>query len=131
MNQPCTDSPHGGSHAVAIGGSIAGLWATRVLADHFEQVTLIERDRFPDGPEHRKGVPQARHLHILLIRGLNILKKLFPGLPEELIAAGAVPVDIHRDFALHYRAGWGVRFPSSDVVIACSRNLLEWSIRRR
>src|SRR5215212_5197971 len=103
MNRPIADSPHGARHAVVIGGSMAGLWAARVLANHFEQVTLVERDHFPDGPEHRKGVPQARHLHILLIRGLNILKKLFPGIQEELISADAVPVDIHRDFALHYR----------------------------
>src|SRR5436190_18735018 len=131
MNQPGTDSPHGGRHAVVIGGSMAGLWATRVLAGHFEQVTLIERDRFPDGPEHRKGVPQARSVHILLIRGLNILKQLFPGFENDLAVAGAVPMDIHRDFALHYRAGWAVRFPSKALILACSRNLLEWSVRRR
>jgi len=31
-------------HAVVLGGSLAGLLAARVLADHFEEVTLIERD---------------------------------------------------------------------------------------
>jgi protoporphyrinogen oxidase len=31
-------------HAVVLGGSIAGLLATRVLSEHFEQITLIERD---------------------------------------------------------------------------------------
>jgi hypothetical protein len=33
---------------------MAGLLATRVLSEHFRWVTLIERDRFPDGPEPRK-----------------------------------------------------------------------------
>ena len=36
--------------ALVIGGSMAGLLAARVLADHFSQVTILERDRFPDGP---------------------------------------------------------------------------------
>ena len=35
--------PRLSSRCVA-GGSMAGLLATRVLADHFEHVTLIERD---------------------------------------------------------------------------------------
>jgi 2-polyprenyl-6-methoxyphenol hydroxylase-like FAD-dependent oxidoreductase len=34
-------------HAIVIGASMGGLLATRVLADHFEQVTLVERDAFP------------------------------------------------------------------------------------
>ena len=31
-------------HAIVIGGSMAGLLAARVLTDHFEQITLVERD---------------------------------------------------------------------------------------
>src|SRR5437773_9861526 len=56
-------------HAVVIGASMAGLLAARVLTDHFARVTLVERDELPDGPLPRKGVPQARHAHILLVRG--------------------------------------------------------------
>ena len=37
--------------AVVIGGSIAGLLAARVLADHFDTVTLIDRDVFPVTPD--------------------------------------------------------------------------------
>ena len=59
--------------AVVVGGSLGGLLATRVLADHFAEVVLVERDRFPAGPEARKGVPQARHLHVLLQGGERIL----------------------------------------------------------
>lgn len=33
--------------AVVIGSSIAGLTAARVLADHFAQVIVIERDQLP------------------------------------------------------------------------------------
>ena len=46
-------------HAVVVGGSMAGMLATRVLSDHFERVTLLERDRFPETPAARKGLPQG------------------------------------------------------------------------
>ena len=76
-------------HAVVIGASMAGLVAARTLADHFERVTIIERDRLPSGPDIRGGVPQARHVHVLLLRGTRLLERLFPGLDAELAAAGA------------------------------------------
>lgn len=47
-------------HAVVIGASIAGLLAARVLSEHFEQVTVIERDRLAEHVEPRKGVPQGQ-----------------------------------------------------------------------
>jgi hypothetical protein len=44
---------------------VAGLLATRVLADHFDRVTLIERDTKPNTAVVRKGVPQGNHVHNL------------------------------------------------------------------
>ena len=46
-------------HAVVLGGSMAGLLAARVLADAFARVTVVERDRYPQAPQSRRGVPQA------------------------------------------------------------------------
>jgi 2-polyprenyl-6-methoxyphenol hydroxylase-like FAD-dependent oxidoreductase len=120
-----------GGHALVIGGSMAGLLAGRVLADHFERVTIVERDRFPEGPAPRKGVPQARHLHALLARGQVTLEKLFPGFRDELVAAGALVLDMADDVAWLTPAGWGVRFPSDLLMLACSRDLLDWGVRRR
>jgi flavin-dependent dehydrogenase len=71
---------------MVLGGSIAGLLATRVLADHFSKVTLLERDRFPDQPELRKGIAQGAHLHLLLLGGLRAMERLFPGLRDEMLA---------------------------------------------
>lgn len=65
-------------HAIVVGGSMAGLLATRVFADYFEQVTTVERDRFPAMGEQRRGVPQGRHTHGLLASGRRILDELFP-----------------------------------------------------
>jgi flavin-dependent dehydrogenase len=85
--------------AVVIGASMAGLLAARVLADHFARVTLIDRDRLPEGAAYRPGVPHSRHLHILLARGLEILTQLFPGIDVELRGGGnrAVPPGRHRE----------------------------------
>jgi glycine/D-amino acid oxidase-like deaminating enzyme len=33
-----------GHHAVVIGGGLAGLMTARVLGDHFDTVTVLERD---------------------------------------------------------------------------------------
>jgi 2-polyprenyl-6-methoxyphenol hydroxylase-like FAD-dependent oxidoreductase len=54
-----SDRPSSAStHAVVIGAGIAGLVTARVLTDHFDRVTLLERDNLPEGPEFRVGVPQ-------------------------------------------------------------------------
>jgi hypothetical protein len=54
--------------------------AARVLSDHFDNVTVLERDRFPEAPDARKGLPQGRHAHALLEGGLGALERLLPGL---------------------------------------------------
>ena len=58
------------THAIVIGGSFSGLFAGRVLSEFFDRVTVLDRDSFPEGVQDRAGVPQARHVHGLLIRGL-------------------------------------------------------------
>ena len=61
-----------GANAVVLGGSLAGLCAARVLADHCERVTVVERDELPDGVADRAGVPQGRHVHAMLERGRRV-----------------------------------------------------------
>src|SRR6267378_2828829 len=119
-----------GGHAAVIGGSLAGLLAARVLADHFGRVTVLERDHYPDGPAPRTGVPQARHLHVLLMRGLQLLEQLFPGFRAALAAAGAPEIDAANDLAWLTPAGWGLRYPSNLRLLGASRDLIDWTVRR-
>ena len=72
------DLPMLGEHAVVLGASMAGLVAARVLADCYERVTVVERDHLPPVGETRKGVPQARHAHLLLPSGAEAIGDLFP-----------------------------------------------------
>ncbi|MEW2132069.1 hypothetical protein [Streptomyces sp. NPDC005435] len=67
-----------------MGGSFAGLLAARVLADHADEVVVLE----PDGGSGR-GAPHRHQLHALLSMGYVRLNRLFPGLGEQLIAGGA------------------------------------------
>jgi len=78
-----------GNHAMVLGASMAGLLAARVLADGYERVTIVERDLLPDTAQNRRGVPQARHVHVLWAAGAQILDELFPGLLSDLVAGGA------------------------------------------
>jgi 2-polyprenyl-6-methoxyphenol hydroxylase-like FAD-dependent oxidoreductase len=90
----------GDKKVVVIGASMAGLLAARVLADHFEQVTLLERDVFPPPGQNRKGVPQGKHTHVLLELGRQIMEKYLPGLTEELTELGAASIE---DVSLNVR----------------------------
>jgi len=120
-----------GRHAVVLGGSLAGLLAARVLSDHFDEVTIIERDLYPETTEVRRGIPQGNHVHGLLLRGRQVLEDLFPGLQDEMIAAGVPLVDMANEIAWYTRAGWGIRFPSEMRVLAFTRPVLDLHVRRR
>ena len=118
-------------HAIVIGGSLAGMLAARVLADHYDEVTIVESDRYPGGISSRSGVPQSKHVHVLMLRGQAILEKMFPGIRADLTAADAQLVDMAGEVEWLTRAGWGLRFPSPLVMIACTRELLDWHVRLR
>ncbi|TCC66055.1 2-polyprenyl-6-methoxyphenol hydroxylase-like oxidoreductase [Kribbella pittospori] len=117
-------------HAVVIGGSMAGILTARVLSDRFDQVTIIERDRLPDGPEVRKGVPQTRHLHAFWAGGMEVVERLLPGVGNDLIAAGAVPLGLPTEMAWLTPSGrWSQAFPASQRIVSSTRALLEWTVR--
>jgi 2-polyprenyl-6-methoxyphenol hydroxylase-like FAD-dependent oxidoreductase len=118
-------------HAIVIGGSMTGLSVARVLADYFEHVTVIERDLPPQKSRFRKGVPQARHAHILLKGGELALEQLFPGLRQELVDSGALMINAGRDVALQLFGQWRQPYVSATDVLACSRALLEHVLYRR
>jgi len=125
------ESGFGGGHALVVGGSIAGIVAAAALSPHFARVTLVERDRYPDAPDVRKGTPQARHVHVLLKHGETAIEALFPGLFAELAAEGGQRVDTARDARWHYFGDWKARFTSGIEMVSQSRALLEWKLRRR
>ncbi len=119
-----------GKQAVVLGGGMAGLLTARILTEHFERVSLIERDRYPEGPVFRPGVPQGRHIHVLLARGLQIIEELFPGILHDLVARGAIESDLMNDNRFRSPLGWYPRLPSPLRTYAMTRALLEWQVRQ-
>jgi len=118
--------------AIVIGGSISGLLSARILAEHFEQVLVLERDITPSAPVPRKGVPQSFHGHVLLAQGVKILDQLFPGFCEQLKARGAVVIDVLADYLAQTEGDvWLPRFQSDVITYGCTRNLVETLIRER
>ncbi|MCB0193358.1 MAG: FAD-dependent monooxygenase [Anaerolineae bacterium] len=119
-------------HALVLGGSIAGLLTACVLSNHFERVTIIEKDPLNTKNAPRKGVPQGHQLHIVLARGLHILERYLPGLTAELAAGGAIVSD---DLALDFRwfsdGGYRPQVPTGLKSVMVSRPFLEETIRRR
>ncbi|MGB6164554.1 MAG: hypothetical protein WCF33_17300 [Pseudonocardiaceae bacterium] len=106
-------------------------WAANLVAGHFEQVTLVERDALTDSVGNRKGIPQGRMLHALMPRGLELVERLFPGYCQELETAGAVPVRIPTDSLVLTPAGWLPRQAAGWPLLSASRPLFEWAVRRR
>ncbi|KUN18784.1 hypothetical protein AQJ23_39325 [Streptomyces antibioticus] len=117
-----------GSHAVVIGGSVAGLLAARALSTSFDHVTVVERDTFPAHTVPRRGVPQGRQVHALLTRGAVGLDSLFPGFIDAMTAAGIPSGDGQAEFTWfldgHRMAkaesglrGFGVSRPQIEAMI--------------
>lgn len=125
----------GQKHAIVIGASLGGLCAARVLSNFYHQVTLYERDPLPAEPAHRSATPQSRHVHLLMARGAMTFDELFPGLLDEMVAAG-VPILENRPDCIHFGAAGHVlgthhRLQDEFTAYVPSRKHLEWQIRRR
>jgi 2-polyprenyl-6-methoxyphenol hydroxylase-like FAD-dependent oxidoreductase len=128
MNATASEQP---THAVVLGASISGLLAARVLVEHHDRVTLVDRDLVPGLTGPRRGVPQGRHIHALHPRGLQILDELFPGLADALVADGAVAADVGariRSIVSGHRLR---QAPLGLLGVLCSRPFLEERIRAR
>jgi 2-polyprenyl-6-methoxyphenol hydroxylase-like FAD-dependent oxidoreductase len=67
----------------------------------------------------------------LLERGRVVVKWFLPGLVDELIQAGAESLDFTRDIAWMSPGGWYVRFPGDLRLLGCTRDLIDWGVRRR
>ncbi|MEU2419563.1 pyridine nucleotide-disulfide oxidoreductase [Streptomyces sp. NPDC007851] len=117
--------------AIVIGGSTAGLLTASVLAARFDEVTVVEADRLPEGPERRRGLPQARHAHLVWSGGVAALEELLPGVTGELTARGAGLIDVMKDLVSKAPTGqWFRRFTDSrHSMIVCSRDLLDAVVR--
>jgi 2-polyprenyl-6-methoxyphenol hydroxylase-like FAD-dependent oxidoreductase len=59
------------------------------------------------------------------------MERFLPGLTGELVQAGAEPLDFTRDVAWMSPSGWYARFPGSLLLVASTRDLIDWGVRGR
>jgi 2-polyprenyl-6-methoxyphenol hydroxylase-like FAD-dependent oxidoreductase len=116
--------------ALVIGGSMAGQLAAAALSRRGFDVTILDRDALPAEAEPRKGLPQGRHIHVLLVGGMRAMETLLPGITRQLIAAGAHLLDFARDVGVHSLAGWHDRHESGLESVFMSRDLIDQEVRR-
>ncbi|MFJ6798897.1 FAD-dependent oxidoreductase [Streptomyces sp. NPDC091268] len=124
------DARPGRRQAIVLGAGFAGLVAARVLADHFDQVVVIERDDLA-GEGARRGVPQSHHPHAFLARGHEILQQLFPGLAAELLASGACSAEMLSEVRYVFQGHPIKQVPIGLHVTLASRPFIEARMRRR
>jgi 2-polyprenyl-6-methoxyphenol hydroxylase-like FAD-dependent oxidoreductase len=121
-----------GRQAIVIGAGVAGMAAAGALADYFAQVTVLERDSLSNVFAPRAGASQGWHSHGLLVGGLAALNLLFPGIDDDFVRTGAVPLRINRDVREEHPNSEPM--PQRDFGLhgyTMSRQLIESVLRRR
>ena len=116
--------------AIVIGGGIAGLLTARILSGHFSKVIVLEKDKYPKEKGPRNGTPQANHIHVFLVKGMQTIINLFPGIEKKLLSQGGHKIDVISKAKFKFPTGWARNFNSDMNTIVCSRQLLEFTIRQ-
>jgi 2-polyprenyl-6-methoxyphenol hydroxylase-like FAD-dependent oxidoreductase len=119
------------NHAIVIGASVAGLLAACAVSDHFDRVTILEREVLPPPGQGRRAVPQGRHVHALLPGGLAAIEKLLPGFEAELVAGGAVRCGSMQEIRFVVSGHEVTRDAASATNVLASRAYIEGHLRRR
>jgi 2-polyprenyl-6-methoxyphenol hydroxylase-like FAD-dependent oxidoreductase len=114
-----------------LGSGLAGTLAAAALARHLDRVTLVDRDLMPTGPGPRKGLPQARHAHLLWSGGARVVDLLLPGTTQRWLDAGAHRFGLPTGLVSMSAQGWLRRGPELQYVITSSRDLLDWTVREQ
>ncbi|AOR34537.1 pyridine nucleotide-disulfide oxidoreductase [Streptomyces fodineus] len=105
--------------------------AAGALAEFADRVVIVERDTLPEGPAPRKGLPQARHAHMLWSGGVRAMEELLPGITDALKAAGGRRHPVTTGVVALSAQGWFRRWPESHHVILAGRDLLDATVRAR
>lgn len=124
-----SERPSPARTAVVLGGSHTGMLAARALAGPADRVVVVERDALPSTPGPRRGLPQARHAHMLWSGGVRAMEELLPGITAALLDAGARRAPVTTDMVVLSPYGWFRRWPESHHVVLAGRDLLDATVR--
>ncbi|WP_414628265.1 NAD(P)/FAD-dependent oxidoreductase, partial [Pseudomonas viridiflava] len=74
--------------------------------------------------------PQEHHVHLLLLRGKQIIEGIFPGILSALEEGGAQVADLGHDVKWFQGGRWKNRYRSGINAHYCSRRLIDNQLRR-
>ncbi|ASY34714.1 MULTISPECIES: NAD(P)/FAD-dependent oxidoreductase [unclassified Streptomyces] len=119
------------TRAVVLGGSIAGLFAARVLAEAYDEVVVVDRDAVTgvDGP--RRGRPQGKHINAMHVRGRVVMEELYPGITDQLVADGVPIGDFSGSVRWYFRGRPVKRADIGFIAVPATAPLMERRIRER
>lgn len=105
--------------ALVLGDGLTGLLTAQALTRFFRQVVVVEQPLAAAPPYLLNGHDQAA------------LEGVFPGLPAELVEAGAARFNLGLRVAWSVNGRWRPRYCSAYDLISCQPALLLAAIRRR
>ncbi|KAJ7222590.1 hypothetical protein GGX14DRAFT_558679 [Mycena pura] len=112
--------------AIVCGGSIAGLVAARICADHFERVIIVDPE-IQDSEKPKTRIMQYNASHVFLTLFVNGARRLWPNFDSEVENAGGRAV--LSDLQVHY-SGVPLLTPHKDRTIAGSRATIQRVLHR-
>ncbi|MFI1285885.1 FAD-dependent oxidoreductase [Streptomyces sp. NPDC020858] len=113
-----------------LGGGLSGTLAAAALAPHSDSIDIVERHALPDTPQPRRGLPQARHAHMLWAGGADAIESLLPGTIDMWLRAGAHRVPLPNGMISLSPGGWYRRcWPEAQYLISAGRDLVDWAVR--
>ncbi|MFF3014870.1 FAD-dependent oxidoreductase [Streptomyces sp. NPDC057939] len=120
------------SRVLILGGGLSGTLAAAALAPYSDGVDIVERHALPDTPRARRGLPQARHAHMLWSGGADAIESLLPGTMEMWLGAGAHRIPLPNGMVSLSPGGWYRRcWPEAQYLISAGRDLVDWAVRTR
>jgi 2-polyprenyl-6-methoxyphenol hydroxylase-like FAD-dependent oxidoreductase len=120
-----------GTRAVVLGGSIAGLFAAKVLADAYDEVQIVDRDKLVGVKGVRRFCPQSHQANGLLARGVQVMEELFPGLTQEMIDNGVPTGDLSGSCRWYARGNRLKQQHAGLTTLGVVRPMFEYFIRER
>lgn len=119
------------SRAVVLGGSIAGLFAARVLTEAYDEVLVIDKDQLIGVEGPRRSRPQGRHINAMHVRGRVVMEELYPGITDELIADGCPSGDFVGSVRWYFHGKALKREDIGYIAVPATAPLMERHIRER
>ncbi len=125
---------------IIVGGSVAGLSCSVMLARVGHQVTVLERDAAPVPSDVeqaarwvRPTVPQVQHAHGFLALSRSVLARRLPDVLGDLLAHGAGEYHLRHWMPPTAVGAEAISADRTDdlISIGCRRTTLEWVLRRR